>query len=468
MAKPPYLAIMMLNPAESAIQDIQEAQTTTEESIIAGMSSSSSFSKPEILVPKQRLALVLWLTITFIILHSWFSFALAIPKLQYYYSKDYLTVSTLVWIFPLILAILMPILCKFLQKFTSSLVCLMISAFLSAFGCAVKCTGTNLNGFFITAVGQLFIMMAFPFSLGFPVLFLKQHPSRKWWISSTGIAAIASGSISGITLLPILLAGKEKTNEIGVIIYKYFVWSAVLAIIPLVLIPFAMKEQKQFYAKDYKAINTISAPPNEDGPRCEQSSTVSSSTYIRSIVKSQLCAVRDKKFLIKASMSGVNYGLFLNIFIASVICVHFEAKRIWTLCIVESAVILTCCILFVSLALKELNIPRWIIVANNLMLMAATIAFVVCAETKPLSLRLFLFYFLHASSGLSCLISIKKSLPRTDSANFLPMVTILQGLFATMTCFLLSGLLWRFSVVAWTVSICLLASLPILCSFLPL
>lgn len=469
MATPPYLTIMLINPAESAMHEIQEAQTTTEEeSILAGTSSSSSFNTPDVLVPKQRLTLALWFTVTFTILHSWFSFVLSIPKLQYYYTKDYLTVSSLFWMFPLMIAILMPVLSKFHQKFTSSMVCVMISAFLNALGCAVKCTGTNRNGFLIIVVGQLITILALPLSLGFPVLFLKQHPARKWWISSSGIAAIASGSISGIALLPMLLADKEHLDEIGLITYRYFLWSALSAIIPLVLIPFAVKEQKQFPAKDYQAINAINTPPYEDGPRYEQSATVNSFTRIRSILKFRLCAIRERTFLIKASIGGVNCSLFLNMFIASVICVHFEAKGTWALCIVESAVILTCCILCTSLAPKELVIPRWPIVVNNLILIAITIAFTLCVETKPLSLRLVLFYFVHASAGLNCFFSIKEGLLPINSANFLLMMTFLHGLFATVTCFLLSCILLKFSIVAWTVSICLLAFLSILCSFLPL
>ena len=466
MAKPPYIAIKLLNPVESAIQNIEETPKAAEESLIAITSSGKSSNDPGVLIPKQRFAILLWFTINLSVLHSWFSFTLVVPRFQHYYRKSFLTISSMFWSFPLVLSLVIPILSKFLEKDTSYLIPLAIAAFLNALGCAVKCTGTNTTGFSHLVVGHFIIMVAFPLSHGFPILYSKQYPKRNRLISSLGTAATALGSISGMIMLPLLLEEKENSIDIELSIYKYYIWSAVSAAILLALIPFSMKERKQCPTTAYQSFNAIS-PVDDVQSQNESSSSYSSYKFIRGILKVYRSAWKEKKLFIKVCASGVSFGTFLNLFVASVVCLYSEPKRTWTICIVESFVILTF-ILYILMDLRlKLNISKLVVVLNNLLLLIATLSFAFSTKTEMLSLHLFLFYFLHSSFGFNCFVSARNTLTPSNCAKISLVMIFCQGFLASMTCFLLSYLLWGLSTVTWAISICLLGLLSIFCSFFP-
>ena len=457
MGKPPYLTKMLLNPIEGLIQHNEELTLPQQEDslIISTSPEDNSFNNHRILVPKKHLTKVLWFTVSLAAAHSCFSFTLSIPKLQHYYKSNVITISAAFWVLPLMAGVVVPIFAGLLEK-TNSLLPLMMSAFANALGCAIKCTGTEQNGYPIIIAGQLINILALPASLGYLFVFSKQYPTQKWPIASSWITSIALGSISGMCLLPLLLAGDEKPKDIGLQIYKYLLWSAFVSIIPLVLIPFVMKEQKQFSGTTYQVFSANNETVNAGENQHEQSDISLLASKLRSF-KFNLSKFRERRFLLTASASGTSFGLLLHMFAASAFCIEIEAKIIWKLCIVESTVVLTFALYFFVLFVGKIDIPRWLVVGNNVLLISSAIIFNLCKEFMPSSVQIFLIYALHAVSGLNCFVLMKRSLLNVSSLTIILAMIFAQGLFSTLACFILFVLLWRFSMMVWTTAFCALS-----------
>ena len=466
MGIPPYLTNMLLNPIESPIHHNEEQTIANREDsfIISTSPENNSFDNNRILVPKKRLAKVLWFTVSLAVAHSCFSFTLSISKLQHYYRSNVMTISAAVWVLPLIAGVFVPVFAGSLEK-TNSLVPLMIAAFANALGCAIKCTGTEQNGYPIIIAGQLINILALPASVGYLVVFSKQYPTQAWPIASLWTISIALGSISGICLLPLLLAEEEKPEDIGFQIYKYFLWSAFVSIIPLVLIPFVMKEQKQFSGTTYQVFSANSEVVHA-GANQNELSEISLFTLRLKSLTSNLTKFREKRFLLTVSASGIGFGVFLHMLAASAVCIEIEAKIIWKLCIVESTAVLTFTVCFFVVFMAKIDIPRWLAVGSNVLLIVSAIVISLCKEFMPLSVQLFLIYCLHVASGLNCFVLVKKSLFNIGSIAIILAIIFAQGLFSTLACFFLFFLLWRFSIIVWTASLCVLSFPSVLCLFL--
>ena len=472
MAKPAYVTIMLLNPVENAIHQFEQPARAKppEEQLLTCASPIEPFDRPRNLVPKRRLSMCLWFVVNIALFQSWFSLTISIPKLQKFYGRNFMEMSMQFWLLPLILALSTPYYAKGSRNHDrNSLVFLIVTAFANALGCAIKCTATPPNGYYFAFIGQLIILAALSTSLGFPLSFVKQFRLSKWLLALF-VVAVALGSIAGLMSLPLVLSVAESSDEIQSLIYKYFVWSAVFAIIPLVLIPFAVKEQKQYATADYDAFIAANVPSRECQPRLAVGQPCDTSSSIPSFFDLVLTTLKGKRCLLTVIANGMSQGLFLSMFIGACLCIEIEAKEIWILSMVESAVIVTCIFLIMSVIKLKLNWTRWLLLGNNVFLMALafTVAFNVGAGSLPL--RLLLFYLIHSSSGFSLFLSTKKvnQLPRTDPINLLFVTIFVQCLLATVVCVLLCFLLWKVKMVTWSFSVCLLCIISASTSALPL
>ena len=469
MAKPPYATIMLLNPVENAIQEYQQIpnkESFEENHLITAPSRGPSYQRGNLL-PKQKIAICLWLMITLAVFNSWFSLTISIPKLQCYYEKSFLEISLMFWILPVTAALLIPGFSKLLHKYDESLIFLMVAAFANAIGSAIKCRGTERNGYLITFTGQVLTLLALLFSFGFPLLFLKQYPSRKWLVTSLGITAGTLGSIFGISSLPLLLSDDKSFDKIGVHLYKYFLYNAVFAVAPLLLIPFAVKEEKQYSSTNYDAFIVANASSTCDAePRCERNNTGVLWIDPISFRHAFLSVIKEKKFLLNVTATGISLSLFLGMFFAVVRCIQTEAKQTWTVCIIESMVIITCPIYIYVAYNMKLGAPRWMIHASHFIMITLAVTYAVCLETKSLALHFSLFFLLHTSYGFYYFVCFKETTQSTrfNRVNLAFVVIFIHGFIASTICFLLSCILWKFNVVAWAVTICIFSFLLILFS----
>lgn len=478
MSEPPYITIMMLNPVENAIREFESPakKVTPEEKPLVPVQTNQDIHQKRMnnLVPKQRFTILIWFMVTMSTCASWFNFTTFIPIMQQYYDRSFIEIALIFIITPVTMAGMSPLVPRLLERDSNALLSVMLAAFSNALGSAVKCKGTARDGYLVILLGQFFTSCALVPSLGFFLSFGKQYPQMKSKMVFCGAISMGLGSCIGIIAPYFVIHADKSVDETGWNIYRYLISSAVVSIVPLVLIPFSVKEQNQRSTTAYQTCHFEGALTPETCSRNHtknhieadaQSSSVSTTGFIANVS----LFFQNKQCSRKIIACAVSYALFASLFFTMTASFPSEAadERL-LLCIVEISVVVTF-LLFMFLAGKfKLEASKLLHVITAVIFVTSIILFIVYRTNGPLCLLYTLYYLFHITSSASFAVLMNKikSLNFVKSTEHMITVVSFVHVIASVLCVTEGIVIWKLGNIAWAVMNCILFILSSLLLFL--
>ena len=471
MSQPPYITIMMLNPVENAIREFESpAKTVTpEEKPLVPVQTNQDIHLKGMnnLVPKQRFTIFIWFMVIMSTCASWFTFTISIPITQHYYDRSFIETALVFIITPVTMAITLPLVSSLVNRDSNALLSVMIAAFSNALGSAIKCKGTGRDGYLVILLGQFFISCALAPSLGFFLSFRQQYPHMKPKMVACGAISMGLGSCIGIIAPYFVIHADNSMAETGWKIYKYFISSAVVSIVPLVLIPFSIKEQNQQSTTAYQTWHFEGALAPDMSPRNHakdhnEAEAKSSSVSVTGFFPNVSSLFQNKQCFRKIIAFAASYALFTSLSFTITASFSSEAgdKRLM-LCFVEICVIVTF-LLFTLLGGKlKLEASKLLHVITAMIFIASIILFTFYRTKGPFCLLYTLYYLFHAASSSTFAVSMYKikSLEFLKSTEHLITGVCLAHAIASVLCVTEGIVIWKLGNITFVVMICILVIL---------
>ena len=468
MSEPPYITIMMLNPVENAIREFESLAkpVTPEEKPLVPVQSDQDIHQKRMnnLVPKQRFTIFIWFMVTMSTCASWFTFTISVPITQHYYGRSFIETAMVFIITPVTMAITLPLVSSLLNRDSNALLSVMIAAFSNALGSAIKCKGSGRDGYLVMLLGHFFISCALALSFVFFLSFRQQYPHMKSKVVFCGAISVGLGNCIGIIAPYFVIHADDSMDETGWKIYKYFISSAVVSIVPLVLIPFSIKEQNQQSTATYQTYQFEGALAPDMSPRNHAkdhngAEAKSSPVSVTGFLANVSLLFQNKHCCRKIIAVAAGYALFISLFFTITACFPSEAgdKRLM-LCFVEICVVVTF-LLFTFLAGKfKLEASKLLHVITALIFIASIILFTVYRTKGPLCLLYTLYYLFHATSSSTFAISMHKikSLEFVKSTEHLMTVVCFAHAIASVLCVAEGMVIWKLGNITLVIMICIL------------
>ena len=392
---PPYVALAMLNPCEVSWtkpekyskEFLDTEQCPLVESGIVTISSFTDESSSAGLKPRNFLICIIRHLIVLSIFSPLLAFTSITKIMETYYQVNVMLVCCLSLIYCLVPILLIPVIHYVAIQCDPTLLAILCSI-INTVGAAIRCIGTDRDGFFLLLLGQSITAASAAF---YPFLQLPfnennyQHScfSKKFLYSFSCIDSLLGVSIGNLLSLQFINA-KNSISEIGGYIYKYALGSAIFATAILVLLPFALKEADFRNMQPlYKSTNDIIHRPL---------SMPDTSLSNGSLLKQYIHCFKEKKRQIYVHTFGISFGLLW------VTVLHFsnvigktaaEANKYVGL-ISFMSIILGICSVFVILKLLPRSLKWWSFGSLSSS-GACTIGFILCASQELYKLSFSLF-----------------------------------------------------------------------------
>ncbi len=310
---------------------------------------------------------------------------------------------------PVVLAIMALLLHRQLVDKTADPSLMPVFAVLAnAVGTGIKCRGTNQGDFGILMSGQILVYVSLAFSLSFLLTSHKQSSSCNPSIIYLGLSAACLGCISGIIVPAFAISLDASLTDIGWQIYKMFLWNAVISTCVLILLPFALKEQKKKNTTRYHSNNDdlnpagpsylYQARTNDDDTTIHVDCT--SAEERESLFRQLISFLSNRQRCFYLLITGLAYAMFISTFLACHMVFDKQQDLIKEFCATEAIVILLCLMAIFLTVKYRLRHSKWTILVLTTLSFSVTIAFAFSKNRSLEKLEIAFYFFSHTFMAL--------------------------------------------------------------------